>query len=107
MKLAYGMKLKDIIGYLNGLDYVQIIHVDAFFEGSPNENDAEEVYCGPVMGIPWYLLDYYLENSLDGEAIGVFIKDEQAWFEIVVCEEFHRLTAVKESIAADKKGYEF
>lgn len=106
MKLAYGMKLKDIIGYLNSLDHVQITHVDAYLEGSPNENVADEVYCGSVMDIPWYLLDYYLENSLDGEAIGVFIKDGQAWFEIVVCEEFHRLTAVKEGIA-DRKGYEF
>jgi len=98
MKLAYGMKLKDIIRYLNGIDYIQITQTDAFLKGSPNENEAEEIFCGHVMDIPWYLLDYYLENSLDGEAIGVFIKDGQPYFEIVVCEDFDRLTAVKEGI---------
>lgn len=96
MKLAYGMRLRDIIGYLNGLDHIQITQVDAYLEGTPNENDVEEVYSGTVLDIPWYLLDYYLENSPDGEAIGVFVKDGMAWFEIVVCEEYRRLTAVKE-----------
>ena len=95
MRVAYGMKLKDVIGYLNGLDRVVVTQTDAYLAGTPSENDVEEVYRGSIMDIPWYLLDYYLDNSLDGEAIGVFMLDGDPYLEIALCEEFDRLPAVK------------
>ena len=65
------MKLKKIIKYLNSLDTVQIWQGDTMLAlGKGDPDNWEMVYEGSVMDIPWYLLDFYLTNTTDAEAIG-------------------------------------
>ena len=54
------MKLKKVIKYLDKLSHCKIWI---------NEEE-DPAYEGCVMDIPWYLLDYSLNNDGDGEAIG-------------------------------------
>ena len=67
------MKLGDIIKYLEMLSYVEIWQDDVFLETSEREDKSELIYSGTVMDIPWYIMDYYLHNTSDYEAIGTGI----------------------------------
>lgn len=55
------MKLKKVIKYLDKLSHCKIWVY----------NEEDPTYEGSVMDIPWYLLDYFLCNDDNGEAIGV------------------------------------
>ena len=59
------MKLKNIIKYLDVISNVIIWQEDVYTD----KNEAEVIYEGSVLDIPWYILDMYLSNSPDGEAI--------------------------------------
>lgn len=59
------MKLGEIIKYLDKLSNVIIWQTDVYI----NKDKPEIVFEGFVMDIPWIYLDYYLDNSGDGEAI--------------------------------------
>lgn len=61
------MKLKKVIKYLDQLSHCKIW---------VNEEE-DPMYEGSVMDIPWYLLDFSLDNDGDGEAISAAY-DKQA-----------------------------
>ena len=59
------MQLKDIIRYLDCTDSVIIWQDDVYVD----EYKPEQIFEGSIMDIPWYILDFYLSNTKDGEAI--------------------------------------
>ena len=87
--IAQGKKLKDIIEYLDSLQSVKIIQMNV----SLVSDEAECIYNGSVLNVPWYMVDYYLANDSNGEAISACIDDNnQPYFEIYVVEDLDRLT---------------
>ena len=80
------LKLKDIIRSLYDLSDCILYQGDVYT--NDHEQKWEEVYTGAVMGIPWYLLDYYITSTPDGGGIGCFIHidNKRAYFDIYLCE---------------------
>jgi len=56
------MQVKDIIKMLCALNEIRVFQLDAYI----NKTEVEEIYCGDVLTMPWYILEYYL---VDGEDI--------------------------------------
>lgn len=56
------MQVKDIIKMLCALNEIRVFQLDAY----TNKTEEEEIYCGDVLTMPWYILEYYL---VDGEDI--------------------------------------
>lgn len=65
------MKLKKILPYLNGLADVVI------WDMTNDPENGENVFHGPIMDTPYYLLDFYLLNDINGEAIDARFYDEE------------------------------
>ena len=61
-------KLKDVIDYLDMPNHCRVWVSDFFVDS----NDEEKVFEGAVMDIPWYLLNYYLDNSGEAGAIASY-----------------------------------
>lgn len=76
------MKLKDILPYLDKIASVKLWQTDVY----KDKNKDELVFEGCVFDIPWVYLDYYLDNSGDGEAIDSRLIDSNAYFVISICE---------------------
>ena len=61
------MKVKDIIEYFDALTYIRINQMDAFID----QTKEEEIYCGSVLNMPWYILNYCLDGK-ESISIGTF-----------------------------------
>ena len=91
--LVKGKTLNDIIDYLDVLEEVQIWQIDINLPTSEKADEAEMVYEGSVLDIPWYLTRYYLVNSYDAEAIGTCINDDgKRCLSICLAEDLDRIT---------------
>lgn len=95
------MQVKDIIRNLDSLSQIKIIQMDAF----NNEIAEEGIFYGSVLDVPWYIMDYYLDNDEDGEAlsVGIDTEGETAYFLLYVVEDLKRYTCLKNSIKAWKE----
>ena len=78
------MKLKDILPYLFYLDNVKIFQSDAYLD---KNHEPEEIFCGNVLDIPWWVADMYLHNTSDAEAISICAVGDKKYFLITVVEE--------------------
>lgn len=87
------MQVKDIITVLDSLNKIKIIQMDAF----NNEIAEDEIFYGSVMDVPWYIIDYYLDNDGDGEALSVGIDEEaeEAYFRLYVYENSNHYNHLK------------
>ena len=87
------MQVKDIITVLDSLNNIKIIQMDSF----DNEIAEDEIFYGSVMDVPWYIIDYYLDNDHDGEALGVSIDKEtkEAYFLLYVYENSNHYNHLK------------
>ena len=83
-----GKKLKDVIEYMDSLQNIKIVQLDV----SLVTDEPECIYDGSVFDVPWYMVDYYLANDNNGEAINVCVNEEnQPYFEVYVVEDLGRL----------------
>lgn len=90
--IVKGKTLNDIIDYLDVLEQVQIWQIDVNLPTSKKADEAEVVYEGSVLDIPWYLTRYYLANSYDAEAIGTCINNGKKCLSIYLAEDLDRIT---------------
>lgn len=58
------MQLKDILPYLDIMDYVYLWANDI-----KSEDGEDLLFNGFIMDIPWVYMNYYLSNDDNGEAI--------------------------------------
>ena len=65
------MKLKKILPYLDSLATVII------WDMTEDVKNGENVFHGPVMDTPYYLLDFYLYNDINGKAVDARFYDEE------------------------------
>lgn len=72
------MKLKKIIEYLDTLQYCKVFIAE--------DGEEEPIFEGGIIDIPWSLLDYYLDNDYNGEAITVYKDDNDYGFVIYLRE---------------------
>ena len=88
------MQVKNIIRNLCCLNDIRVTQLDAYI----NSEEEEEIYYGPVLDMPWYILDYYLvdpedlENGKEYISIGgIYDKDKKTepCFDIYVMEKYH------------------
>ena len=56
------MQVRDIIKMLCALNEIRVFQLDSYI----NTIEEEEIYCGSILAMPWYILEYYL---VDGEDI--------------------------------------
>ena len=62
------MQVRDIIKMLCKLNEIRVFQLDAY----KDKIEEEEIYCGDVITMPWYILEYYLfdgEDIKDGKEI--------------------------------------
>lgn len=78
------MKLKDILPYLFYLDKAKVLQSDAYTD---KNHEPEEIFCGDVFDIPWWVADMYLHNTPDAEAISICAEGNKKYFLITVVEE--------------------
>lgn len=60
------MKLGEIIRYLEKTTYVVLWQTNVYIG---KEDNSEMVFEGAIMDIPWFYLDFFLDNDIEGEAI--------------------------------------
>ena len=63
------IKLYELLKHTDSLVDVQIYTEDS---------DDEPEYQGSIMNIPWYYVDYYLNTTLDYEAVSVYFDRDRA-----------------------------
>ena len=82
------LQLKDIIKYLDWSNDVVIHQGDTCINPEVQDEPWEEIFEGDVMSIPWYLLNYYLTNDKDSEAISSCFDREKnmPYIELYLCE---------------------
>ena len=61
------MKFGDIIKYFDMTGACKIYQTDVYI----NKDEIELIFEGSIMDIPWYLMNFILDNEGDGEAIAV------------------------------------
>ena len=57
------MKLRDIIGQIDYLCNVEILQTDAYLETSEHYGEAEELFTGTALDVPWWIVDMYLDGE--------------------------------------------
>lgn len=72
------LQVKDIIPFLNQLDHVKVYQGDVYTNPDEAEDPWENIFTGSVMDMPWYILNFYLCNTIDGEAIGIETNENDA-----------------------------
>lgn len=65
------MKLKKILPYLDDLATIVI------WDMTEDAENGENVFHGPVMDTPYYLLDFYLYNDTNGKAVDARFYDDE------------------------------
>lgn len=84
------MKLGQILPCLDKSALVKLWQTDVYLE--PKNEDAELIFDGYIMDIPWVYLDFYLINDENNEAIDVGNYGENKYgFVILICEDIKRL----------------
>ena len=79
------MQLKNIIRFLYALDHVKIYQEDVYISGPCGK--PEEIFEGSIIDIPWYIMDFYLYNDSESEAITISHSADATGFEIYVVED--------------------
>ena len=57
------MKLCDIIKQIDYLCNIKILQNDAYLETSEHYGEAEEIYVGDALNVPWWIVDMYLDGE--------------------------------------------
>lgn len=74
------MKLRDIIKQIDYLCNVEILQTDAYLETSEHYGEAEEIYAGDALNVPWWIVDMYLDGegciSVADNKMIIYVKEE-------------------------------
>lgn len=74
------MKLRDIIKQIDYMCNVEILQTDAYLETSEHYGEAEEIYAGDALNVPWWIVDMCLDGegciSVADNKMIIYVREE-------------------------------